>query len=118
MRLDESYQTARHSKAVRCPRCRKSSPILIFDSAVEGMVCHHCHLRLTAIRKDACLLAKDLSGTSPKTRRRKQATCARCGNPTDTLMFDSPLAGMVCPGCHRDLVYLRQEMAGLIPERT
>lgn len=33
-------------------------------------------------------------------------------------MFDSPMAGMVCSGFHGELLYVRQTVAGMIPEKT
>lgn len=118
MTFDESYATARHAKPVRCPRCRRSSLILLFDSPAEGMVCPHCHEKLTALRKDAVILARELGVAAGRNNRRKRASCPRCGAAADILMFDSPSTGMVCGSCHGDLVYFRQEVAALIPEKA
>jgi ribosomal protein S27E len=118
MNLDESYETSRHAKPVRCPRCRRSSLTLLFDSPAEGMVCSHCHEKLTALRKDVVVLARNLGAAVRGNHKRKQPICPRCGHTTDILMFDSPMAGMVCSACHGDLVYFRQAVVGLIPEKA
>jgi DNA-directed RNA polymerase subunit RPC12/RpoP len=94
MTLDESYETTRHAKPVRCPRCRRSSLVLLFDSPAQGMVCPYCHEKLIALRKLASRLTGDRGVETPDTRRKKQATCSRCGEATPALLFDSPLAGM------------------------
>ncbi|MCP9473379.1 MAG: hypothetical protein NNA30_11655 [Nitrospira sp.] len=117
MLLDESCETARHAKPVRCPRCRKSSLVLIFDSPARGMVCPHCHEKLIMLRKRDVGLAGGRTlppGTARNTKR--VASCPRCGQAAPLLLFDSPQAGMVCHGCHGDLVRFRQEVAGLIPD--
>ena len=116
MMLDDSYEAARHAKPVRCPRCRKFSLVLLFDSPAQGMVCPHCHEKLIGVRKHASGLAGDRSVATPDTRRKKPAICPRCGKVAQVLLFDSPWAGMVCHGCHDDLVRFRREVAGLIPD--
>ena len=115
MTFDESYETARHAKPVRCPRCRKSSLVLMFDSRARGMVCPHCHDKLIALRKHVFVLAGDRGVVTLDMRKKKQASCPRCGELANVLLFDSHLAGMVCNGCHDDLVRFRQEVAELIP---
>ena len=116
MTLDESYETTRHAKPVRCPRCRRSSLVLLFDSPAQGMVCLRCHETLIGLRKHVSALAGDRSVAAPYTQEKKPPTCPRCGEATLVLLFDSPLAGMICGGCHGDLVRFRQEVAGLIPD--
>jgi len=80
------------------------------------MVCRHCHEKLTTLRKEAIVLARDLGVAAREKNKEKRGFCPRCENSTGILMFDSPMAGMVCRICHEDLVYFRQEVAGLIPE--
>lgn len=94
MTLNESYETTRHAKPVRCPRCRNASSVLVFDSPIGGMVCPHCHEKLIALRKLASVLTGDRGVATPDTRRKKQATCPGCGKVTQVLLFDSPWAGM------------------------
>jgi transposase-like protein len=118
MTLDDSFEVARHAKPVRCPRCRKSSLVLLFDSPAQGMVCPHCHEKLIALRKQASVLAGDRGVATPHRQQKTSTTCPRCGGSTEVLLFDSPLAGMVCRGCHGELVYFRQEVASLIPEQS
>ena len=115
MRFDESYETTRHAKPVRCPRCRRSSLVLMFDSPARGMVCPHCHEKLIALRKRASLPPGDRNVALPDAPKGKRARCPRCGDTTQGLLFDSSPAGMVCNQCHDDLVRLRQEVTGLIP---
>lgn len=115
MTFDESYETARHAKPVRCPRCRKSSLVLIFDSPGRGMVCPHCHEKLIVLRKRASGPAGHQSRQPAAARNKKAALCPRCGETTHVLLFDSSQTGMVCHGCHEELVRFRQEVAGLIP---
>jgi len=116
MQMDETYETARHAKPVRCPRCRKSSLVLMFDSPARGMVCPHCHDKLIALRRHASELTIKRSVSMPRAGKKKPALCPRCGIPAQVLLFDSPQAGMVCPGCHDDLTRFRQEVIGLIPD--
>lgn len=116
MTRDDSSEVVRHAKPVRCPRCRKSSLVLLFDSPAQGMVCPHCHEKLIALRMQASVLAGDRGVATPHTQQKTPATCPRCGGSTEVLLFDTPLAGMVCHGCHDDLVHFRREVAGLIPD--
>jgi len=115
MTLDESYEIARRVKPVRCPRCRKSSLVLMFDSPARGMVCPHCHEKLIALRNHVSVLAGDRGVATAGIRKKKSTTCPRCRETAHVLQFDSPLAGMVCNECHDDLMYSRQEVVGLIP---
>jgi hypothetical protein len=87
----------------------------MFDSPARGMVCPHCHQELIALRKHVSVLAGNRDIATAGRRKKKPATCPRCGEPAHVLLFDSPLAGMVCHQCHEDLVRFRQEVAGLIP---
>lgn len=115
MTFGESYETARHAKPVRCPRCHKSCLVLMFDSPARGMVCPHCHEKLIALRKRASGPAGSRSLPPVAARNKRAALCPRCGETAHVLLFDSSLAGMVCHGCHNELVHFRQEVAGLIP---
>lgn len=115
MTFDESYETARHARPVRCPRCKKSSLMLIFDSPAQGMVCPHCHEKLIALRKRASGPAGCRSPQPATARNKKADLCPRCGEAAHVQLFDSIQAGMVCHGCHDELVRFRQEVAGLIP---
>jgi hypothetical protein len=74
MTLDETYETPRHAKPVRCPRCRRSSLILVFDSRAAGMVCCHCHEKLTALRKDAIVISRDLDAAARGKKKEKSIT--------------------------------------------
>ena len=72
MTLDESYETTRHAKPVRCPRCRKASPVLVFDSPIGGMVCPHCHEKLIALRRHASVPACNRGVAAPYTQEKNQ----------------------------------------------
>lgn len=115
MTLDESYETTRHAKPVRCPRCLKSSLVLMFDSPARGMVCPHCHEKLIALRRHTSMLTVHGSVATPGMRETNPAICPRCGEAAQVLLFDSPLAGMVCHRCHVDLIHYREEVDGVIP---
>lgn len=103
MTLDESYETTRHAKPVRCPRCRKASPVLVFDSPRGGMVCPHCHEKLIALRRHASVPACERGVAALYTHERKPPPCSRCGEATPVLLFDSPLAGMAHNAERNDL---------------
>ncbi|HXF93911.1 MAG TPA: hypothetical protein VNK46_14255 [Nitrospiraceae bacterium] len=41
------------TRPVRCPRCRRLAPVLLFDSETTGMVCRRCHEQLMDSRGKA-----------------------------------------------------------------
>ena len=116
MTFDEYSEPARHAKLIKCPRCRRSSLVLMFDSPDEGMVCPLCHDELIVSRREGTVLAKKLHRSLGRNVRLERTVCVRCGRASDMVTHDPLAGGMCCRPCQEDLAYLRQEFAGLIPD--